>query len=136
MEFQALSSKTCSSCNYPYSLNFFHKDKSQKDGLKSQCKDCKSRYSKSHNANSKVNERNKSLKRLYYQNNLEKERQYRVTHKVRINKLQKSWYFSNKELLREKRRTYAKVRAQYDINFKLCKNLRTRLYSALKDNLR
>jgi hypothetical protein len=117
-------------------LDFFDKDKCQKDGHKSQCKACKSKYSKSHNADSKVNERNKSLKKIYCLNNLEKEQQYRITHKVQSRKAQKDWYLRNKGLLKEKRRIYAKIRSKHDINFKLCKNLRTRLYCALKDNLK
>ena len=137
MESLVLSNqKTCSSCNLPYSLDFFHKDKCQKDGRKTQCKLCKSKYSKNHNSTQLVKERSKLVKRSYYLENSEKERQYRVTHKVRINQLQRDWYLNHKDSLRDKRRVYSNTRCEYDINFKLRKNLRSRLYNALKDNLK
>src|ERR1035437_7468256 len=131
-----LNQKTCNSCNSLQSLDYFDKDKCQKDGRKNQCKTCKSKYSKSRNSTQLVMERNKSLKKTYYFNNLEKEQQYRVIHKVHHSKIMKDWYLKNKGLLKEKHRIYTKTRSKYDINFKLRKNLRTRLYCALKDNLK
>jgi len=128
--------KICSVCNISKSLDNFHIDKNCKNGVKGQCKDCKSAYSKRHNAILGVSKRNKELKKVYHRNNSEKERQYRLDHKEHIRNLLKNYYIANKEYLNKKNSKNAVNRMKHDIDFKLRTRLRTRLNNAIRDNLK
>ncbi len=68
--------KVCSRCKIYKSFEEYHKDKSMKDGARSCCKLCSKEYRK-----------------LYYQNNQEKEKEtaklYRETHQEEVKELKK-----------------------------------------------
>lgn len=51
----------------PATPEFFHKDKTMKDGLCPQCKECKCRKRREHRARPEVLERERASNRLYYQ---------------------------------------------------------------------
>lgn len=126
--------KVCTKCSVNKHIDEYYIDKNQKYGRKSQCKVCKSEYSKLHNAKPDVKHNNKSNKRQYYINNMEKEREYRVVHSVHIKHIQAQWYQNNKVELSKHRYLYCKERLSFDLNFKLTKYLRTRLNYAVKNN--
>lgn len=61
-----IKTKVCSTCKKELSLGFFYKNKSKKNGLSSQCKECYRKYKKNHRK--EISEYNKE----YHQNNKEK----------------------------------------------------------------
>jgi hypothetical protein len=91
-------------------------------------------------------------KKLYYTKNikhiLEYQKEYRATHKDKIKKDMRRWASDNKEYRKEKAhenylltkdrrnersKTWHKNKLRTDPNFKILCNLRTRIYSAVKD---
>lgn len=82
--------KKCKKCNEEKYLIEFNKSKSSKDGCQSQCKSCKNNY---------------------YQENKEKNKEYRKYNKEKIKERQKKWYQKNNE----KARWYVKKYYQENI---------------------
>jgi hypothetical protein len=62
--------KLCSRCNVLKNEIEFHKDKQKKDGLRPNCKDCKSIIDKQWRENNK--EKKKEIDKAYYNKNCEK----------------------------------------------------------------
>ncbi len=136
--------KKCSGkCKEIKDLDEFSKDKYRKDGLCSRCKDCVNEYYKNNteriskkakewrkNNKNKVNK----IRKEHYQNNKEK-----------ILKQTKAWYLANKEKMIDYRKDYYKNnkekinqqnknRIKNSVQCKLSVNLRSRLYTAIKNN--
>lgn len=100
--------KKCNKCLTTKSVDCFHKDKNGVLGVRASCKDCRS-----------SNENEKAIKRDWYIRNKEK-RQAQI-------KLHAQTY-------KERRRELHRERQENDINYRIKKSLRSRLYSALKNN--
>jgi hypothetical protein len=85
--------KTCSKCETTKELTEFNKDKTKKDGHRSECRECE-----------------KEAKKLYRENNkekiLEKEKLYYENNKEKIIESRKLYYENNKEKVLERSRLY------------------------------
>jgi len=85
--------KICSKCGLTKNFDDFYKRKSSKDGLRSECKDCKKKHDKQYNKDNKqtINEK----KRASYHNNIEKEHERA-----------KMFYKDNPDYFKEWRKNY------------------------------
>jgi hypothetical protein len=101
-------SKVCSKCQETKPLSEFHKDKSKKDGLRKECKECRSRYSQQYHKQNKekINEYNKHWAtenedwlKNYYKN-------YRETNKNKISIANKEYRTQNRDRLLEYNKIY------------------------------
>jgi hypothetical protein len=135
--------KFCNKCEQIKEFKYFHKDKSTKDGHAPSCAACRKKYN-DENKDAKI-EKNKK----YYQENKEridaknlkwrkdnKEKskiislRYKQRHSERIKEMTKKYNDKNKEYKKD----YARLRSHTDINFKILRLLRTRIYLSLKRN--
>lgn len=105
--------KKCIKCNNFQNFINFHKHISSKDGYRNICKNCR------------INENRKKWDINYRNNN-----------KTNIKISNKLWYLNNKESKNKKQAMYQKNRYNRDLNFKLRKNLRTRISVALQRNFK
>lgn len=93
--------KTCPKCKtqYPATKEFFHSDKSKKDGLASFCKKCKKANTKKHYEENK--EKAIAYAKKYREENKEKTlayaKKYYEKNKDRQNSRKKKYYQENKE---------------------------------------
>ena len=147
--------KFCSHCGNNRNLEDFYKDKSNKDGLDSQCSFCRKVYRASHKKESKTyydDNRKHILKQKadnyqlkdkdqlrierheYYLKNrdkiLEKSKCYSESHP----EVRKAYNVKNRKKLDDYNRSYVKERLATDVNFKLSLNLRNRLRTAINNN--
>ncbi len=107
--------KECSTCKKIKKHEEFHKRKASKNGLSASCKECNN--SKQREALNK-----NSTKTNRYLKHLERCKKYRDSHKE-----DKKEYNSSYDIA-----TYTRERSKTDELFKLAKNLRSRVHSALK----
>jgi hypothetical protein len=106
-----METKICSKCYTSKSIHKFCKDKSQKSGLSSQCKDCRKQY----------NDKNKERRQKHYQENKEfislKNKEYREKNKEKLNRYYKKhrkkrneqsiqWANNNKEYKSEQHKKW------------------------------
>lgn len=112
--------KICSRCKIERSFAYFSKDNNALDGFKNRCKECDRLYYKS----------NKQKYVDTYLKNRDKIKQYYVRNSEKLIEYQKEYRLRNSN----KYNVYVKNRTKNDINFKIAKLLRTRLYNALKGN--
>ena len=89
--------KVCSGCKETKGLEEFYKNKSQKDGLENQCKDCRKKYRQ--NNKEKIAER---------------QRKWNQENKERIAERNKKYYQENKERIVKRQRKYRKTNYQRD----------------------
>jgi len=82
--------KRCSKCKFGKELNLFNKDKSSKDGHRSNCKECS---------------------RKYREENKDKQKEYRDSRKEKKSLEDKLWYSSNKELKGIRNKEYYKKKS-------------------------
>ena len=156
--------KTCSTCKRELGVERFSKHKSHKDGLQSQCKDCVAEYNAKpenkkrkaesdakYRANPEVKKR--IAKRMaewwaeYWARPEVKKRKAEYWAKPEVkkrvaeywakpeNKKRKAEYWARPEV-KKRKAEWEKERCLTDINFKLAKNLRSRLYDAIKGNFK
>lgn len=146
--------KKCSKCGVEYILSFFNRDKSSKDGHRSDCKDCSKKY----------RELNRDRERDYRIKNSERIKEvyikYRIENNDKINEKKREYYLNNKEVLKEKskkhynnnrdsklsyqkkyqkdnresRNLYLSVRRNNDPLFKLITNVRNLIYNSFYYN--
>jgi hypothetical protein len=136
--------KKCSKCNIEFDLSHFNKDKSSKDGLRSNCKSCAKEYRERNSEKQKeYRERTKlrnssNWKEKYYADKTDKKLKnmiYYQNHKDRIKEKSQEYYSNNKEKKknyqknyqennREKRNKYLAERRQNDEMFRLITNIR------------
>ena len=109
--------KICTKCNKEKSLNQFHISKIFADGHNNWCKDCMRIYHKKYR---KINKQ-----KIKIQNKI-----YRELNKDRIIKYKEI----NKDKIRKRERIYLKNRRMSNIGYRLEKNLRKRIWDALKGN--
>lgn len=126
--------KNCTKCLKYKELIYFGKQSKTKDSLTTYCKDCI-------NSNRKQN----------YQNNKKREyeyhKQYKKDNPNKFKKYKSDYYLKNKEIINIKSKEYVKnnrkninytirkrnkIRLKKDPSFKLKRNIRNRLYYALK----
>lgn len=133
--------KKCSKCATEKPLELFGKLINSPDGLKYDCKECRSEYNKLNR------ERIKLKNKEYYENNKEtllgKNKEYRLENSDAI-KIQRKEYREREEVAihrKEKNKEYLPVRKlkikerrKNDINFKLSEILRSKVHKMLKNN--
>ena len=137
--------KKCSSCGIEKDEALFNKDKRSKDGLFSQCKECRqkyrikckkeiSEYNKQYNFEHKEErkERDKINSKAYYIKNKkemnEKSRQYEINNKEKMKAARKLYAIEHKKELNE----HIRKRKTEDVEYKLKCSLRTRLSMVIK----
>ena len=153
--------KVCTKCKVEKELSEFHKNKKNKDGLKSQCKSCEreyrqankekiKEYKKEHYQANKEKmkkyvkehyqankERIKERDKEYYQANKERinesNKEYKQANKERINESAKEYYQANYERIKEYIKQYQRERRKTDPLFKMKGNLRSRTLQAFKN---
>ena len=91
------NTKRCSKCGRELQLSEFYKDKSSKDGLKAQCKECLKQYYQAHR-----------------EEKLEYKKQYRAEHKEEIDTYSKQYYAEHAEERMQYRAEHAEERKQYN----------------------
>lgn len=129
-----ITSRICSKCELEKSIDNFNKGRTE-------CKECSKKYKES------VKEQTKLQKQQYYLDNKEhilnrckeyekrnvekvkiRKKKYRDSHKNEYRKYMETYKVNN----REKRRNYDNNKLKIDINYKVKRNLRGRIWSALK----
>jgi len=137
-------------CKQPVKpLSAFSKNKSMKDGLRPECKECVKKYND--NNKDKIAKRNKkylakpenkkkSLKyaKEYRDKNKAKvakyQKDYQGKNRERFAKYNKEYQDKNKEKINKQTSKYQRNRRKTDINFRITNNLRRRIGQALKIN--
>ena len=148
--------KTCSKCQLELHLEQFCKDKTKKDGHRSQCKACVSELNKKYREENK--EKISEHKNKYYEEKREKIKEYKKKHyeenKEKINERTRKYYKENKEKImkyyeenkekvserqkkyskehKEERNEYRRNRFKTDKGFGILCRLRARLHKVLK----
>lgn len=171
--------KTCKKCNVDKNKSEFWAKSGNKDGLMGSCRDCESKHRKNkvdnikyvvvsekqciscleikksnefcHSKNDKDGLRSKCKVCLNKTYNPDKKREYHLKNEKRIKSYRKDYYNSNKKIVCDKVKEYAKLnrtkinsrireryntKLKYDINFKLKLNLRISIRRALKKNIK
>jgi len=100
-----MKKKVCTGCNKEKSLTEYYKDKSAKNGLRANCKECRKAYNKKYYQENK--EYVKACRKKYYQENLEKEKAYK-----------KKWREENKEKERARSKKWREENSEYDKAYK------------------
>lgn len=154
--------KVCSKCKVEKSLTGFYKDKRHQDGLTSGCKLCqiqsavkhkeeKRQYDKQYRTCNKEKLRQQKKKycvdhkkekaqydKQHFLDNKEeikqKHKEYYFSNKKEIRQKQKQYYVSHKQEIRQHNNQYQYNRSKIDIQYKLRKSVRHRLYLARKNN--
>lgn len=110
--------KKCRACNCELEISLFTKRFRSKDGLDTYCKKCNASKSREFTKNSN--------KRSIINSN------YAKNNRTKILKDMRNWYSNNAVLVKAKNSLYIKNRQKTDLNFKLTRLLRSRLYHSLK----
>lgn len=110
--------KSCSKCKVEKDDSCFAKDKQTKDGLTRSCKECRNANTRRWNA---------SHKQYLY----DKQVRWCNANPVRKRERYRKYVADNADAYREYRRNYEKARRNNDPNFRLTKNLRSRLNDVL-----
>jgi len=142
--------KVCKKCKVEKELTEFFKDKSKKDGFRSNCKSCVKVYKEANkdklNAyardyNKAYREANKeevkAKQKVYYEANKDKlnanNKAYIEANKDKVKAKQKAYREANKDKRNAYARDYARERRKTDPLFKMKHNLRCRTCLAFKD---
>ena len=143
--------KYCKKCSSFKEEKEFSKNKKSKDGLQTSCKECMAKILQSWYQKNK--EKHAAYSKQWQTDNKEHTRQYReqyyLENKERMNRKMHDWYRknsekakekshqwqkNNKSRIRENTRAYSLKRRKEDVEYRLRKVLRARLYSALHNN--
>src|SRR4029077_11336994 len=108
---------------------FFKDSQNTKLGLSSRCKHCSKLKNQVWSKNNP--ERIKELGRIFKEKNPDYSKNYCSKNKVEISKRNKEWLKNNPEWSK----AYYKNKSKTNIQYKLRKNLRTRLHTALTNQL-
>jgi len=134
--------KICSICKELKDYNLFYKNKSNKDGHHSSCKDCQSKNKKYDREKRRQyyllnkerdREKNSDRRKKYYLNNKEEEnkksKEYKENNRERINNKALEYYYNIKDTkeYKENRKIYYKNRLQSDILYKTSHYIRCML---------
>jgi len=126
--------KTCKKCLIEKDTQFFGNCTKAKDKLQSYCKQC---YVDARSSNyQKYKARERENHRQYKKNNPDKFKKYKhdyyLKNKETVNLKSKKYRENNKEKVLETHRKYTSNKIKTDPFFKIKRNLRNRLYYALK----
>jgi hypothetical protein len=135
--------KKCSICNILKDEKFFSKDNQKKNGLRSNCKECKSIKDKEWREKNK--EKKKNIDKEYYKSNSEKIKEnskiWYNNNKDRVAYIKTLWYKNNSEKIsiyknnqKEYMREYFKNKYQNDIRYKLRNTLNKRIRDCIRKN--
>lgn len=105
-----MDTKICNKCKRELSVSQFHKRNNRSGGYTYQCKECRSTYRQG---------KYKDTKAEYY---------------LRYKDRQKELQQLNKDKINARKREREKERRQTDIDYKIKRNLRSRIYKAIKRN--
>jgi hypothetical protein len=112
--------KVCTKCGVEKPITDFYKQKGHSTGYRSVCKVCVAEYNKRYKTDNK--EELKHSVKEYQKNNREK-----------LNEISRRWYSkADKKKLREYAREWEYKRYKTDTQFRVGKQLRNRVYQALK----
>lgn len=135
--------KRCTKCGEEKNEGKFSKDKSKKDGLQHQCKDCTKQYQKA-NAEARKQYRKANAEKIkqqqaeYYKANAEAIKKYKAEYykanAEAIKQRNAEYHKANAETIKQRSVKYQRAKLQTDPTFKLTKSLRRRLRRALKSN--
>jgi hypothetical protein len=129
-----MKTKVCNKCQIKKLILDFAKDKTNKDGLCSKCRKCYSEWYFS------TKKRRRKIAKQWYQDNKIQERaknkQRYLKNKEYFNAKARSWYQKNKEFVRPHRAKYRRKKRAIDINFKIADCLRSRIGTAIKNNIK
>jgi len=126
--------KICKVCKIekPFSEYIYRKDS---DSYRNECKCCKKEIDRLYKLKHKDKLQSK-FKDKYHKNRemyLEKAKEFYKHNKDHIKTRSLTYYKNNKEIISQKRKQYQKTRLQTDNIFKVTRNLRNRLWYALKN---
>jgi len=128
--------KRCTKCGEEKELGEFHKRKDGVLGRTSHCKTCTGLYHKEYlskpEGKEKKTEQRKNRVERNREHYLQLSKSYYKKNKDQILQNNKQWKIKNKNHMRE----HNKDRRKTDIQYKLTLSLRSRLYSALKNELK
>ena len=125
--------KKCRCCQIEKSFLEFHRQKSQKDGYRAVCKQCRwseiDQYRRDHRDELKEKSRlyrieNPNVNKDYYSCNTDYFESYRQTHKVHY----KQWREKNRKYLN----LYLRNKRSTDVNFRLLCHLRSRISTLVR----
>jgi hypothetical protein len=97
-----METKICAMCKVEKTIDNFHKSK--RDGYRSQCKPCKSKYDKIWRNNNK--EKDLKSKRMWRESNIEYSIEYYKINKNTISEYNKNYYMKNCEKIKKSTRKY------------------------------
>ena len=143
-----METKRCSKCGVEKALSDFSKNKNNRDGLQTSCKDCRKAYYIANKEKSKQQkkayyeankdkikaryEANKAeisvARKAYYEANKEKKKAYYQANKEKIRAYQKA----NKDRIKDRRRQYKKERRKNDPHFRIMNNISRQVCRVLK----
>ena len=118
--------KLCNKCLISKPLASFNKRIGTSDGRQYSCKDCNKQY---YLVNA---EKEREYTRTYYASNKEEIRHARLANSESLREYARQYYLRNKRTLISKKVARDAVRILVDVEFKLKKRLRGRMYYALK----
>jgi hypothetical protein len=141
-----MEQKKCTKCKLEKNVDCFYKNAKSKDGLRSDCIDCRIKYKKENSQkikeqNKLYNERRKNQKKEWAQDNREKvelsRKKWLDNNKDYVKKNSKEynhlWYQKNKEYRKEYAREKQKIYRLTNPLFKLKQNLRRRINRYIKN---
>lgn len=88
----------------PRTSEYFPKRKDSKDGLRGECRECRSKYQKQYYEENKEELLKKD--KLYYEEYKEKKKQYYIDNKEKIIEYRKKYYLKNSEQFKKKAKQY------------------------------
>jgi len=118
--------KTCGGCNRVLPLDSFGKHSAVKSGKRSRCKECR------HEEGVRYRKQNPNNGRNYYKNNREKQREYGRRYYQENRDYLKSKTKAYRRDNKEKRNAKENERFATDLQYRLTKNIRTRLRKCVK----
>ena len=135
--------KKCSKCQEVKPVTEFHKRPDRKCGYRSKCKLCEKKISKQWWENNP--EKIKEYAKSWRENNPEQRKlinkKYRLNKPENVKKSHDKWVLKNTDYQKNRRinnkeyfQIYEKTRYRNDINYRLKKNIRSRISHAIKNN--
>lgn len=130
--------KKCIKCKELKDISEYRKDIQQKDKLCKYCKSCYNIIKKNYYLSNK--EKVKSWNKKWQNNNIEYlsiyHKNYIKDNKEHKKKLDKIYHSNNKIKIIEQKKIYTKNKYNSDLLFRLKSNLRSRIFHALKGNIK
>lgn len=121
--------KICTKCKKEKSIKEFYKHSGQKSGLHPNCKECvKIFYNEKYASSAQVKARKAELQHARWHSDTS----WRELHSIR----NRQYFLKHKEQMVERGRQYNANRREVDLEFKIRGNLRARLNTALKTNVK